>query len=288
MDILTVRHLWRLACGDAGVADGDVVFLPYTKDPAGTMYPASFHPPGDVASSALHNLLDADAAKAIDWQTSKRRIAVWVGMDDRAIAPVLRHELEHARQWQLGGGTPTFRLAAAIQRVLDACYGDLPYSGQIYNLSPHELDANGAASRFIRKLHGDEQADSLANDPQLDTGLFRRRPVPEPPDTLPTRLICHAGVWPDCTEEVFSQVGNLMGLLGSASPGGPELWSRLGEDPTMQQLVEDVRRTIPTKVDIESAASPQDGWLPHKTSIIAARDRARSLADLQPTPRYDL
>ncbi len=46
-------------------------------------------------------------------------ITCCVSIDDRLIAPVLRHELEHARQWKRGGRNPTFELVGLIERILN-------------------------------------------------------------------------------------------------------------------------------------------------------------------------
>jgi hypothetical protein len=156
----------------------------------------------------------------MDRELARCRITCCVSIDDRLIAPVLRHELEHARQWQRGGRNPTFELVGLIERILNrGGYAGLPASGQIYTLSPHERDANGAASRFIRRLIGDDEADLCAGERGLDPGLFRRRPEPEPLETMARRLICHAAAWPDTAESAYQLDQDLPKMLDRALPG---------------------------------------------------------------------
>jgi hypothetical protein len=279
VDEATVQHFWHLACADAEFADDQVVFLPYTRDPGGAVPGASFHPPGVLPSAELSELLDSHAAEQMDWELARCRITCCVSIDDRLIAPVLRHELEHARQWQRGGGNPTFELVGLTERILNrAGYAGLPASGQIYTVSPHERDANGAASRFIRRLIGDDEADLFAGERGLDPGLFRRRPEPEPPDTLARRLICHAAAWPDTAESAYQLDQDLPKMLDRALPGGSDLWRRMRDDSTLRMLVEEVGRTFPTKNSLDGIARPEKAWQSHKRAVIAAYEYAMGLA----------
>jgi hypothetical protein len=218
----------------------------------------------------------------MDLELARCRITCCVGIDDRLVAPVLRHELEHARQWQRGGGNPTFELVGLIERILNSAgYAGLPASGQIYTLSPHERDANGAASRFIRGLIGDDEADLCAKERELDPGLFRRRPEPEPPETLARRLICHAAVWPDTAEGVYQLAQDLPKILDRALAGGSDLWRCLRDDPTLRKLVEEVESTFPTRNSLDATARPEGAWQSHKRAVTAAYEHAESLA-IQP------
>jgi hypothetical protein len=282
MDVDAARTEFERAFEDAGF-DEDVVFIPYTK--ASRRVPrAAFHAPGKEASLDELIVLDDAGQRLMTGMKDRYRVACWIGMDDAVVRAVLRHELEHVRQWKWGGGDSAFVLALSEYETHDDVgYADLPANGQVYNLVPIELDANGAASRFIRATEGDGAADEWTAT--LDPGLFRRRPVPEPLETLPARLISYASVWPDA---LLRRLGDRVEAPGQhfdrVMPKGGELWADLQEDAKLIKLRRSVAATVPTAATIAQAPSLAEGWAPAKAAILAAVDRAREIAGLAPTP----
>lgn len=278
------RAAFDCARKDARLAADEVFFVPFSVPPPPTISAAAFYEPGAVPSPQEAGVLDASGLAIMQERRGKFRVTCYLGFpSDEHTTGIIRHELEHVVQFKGGGGTRTFKLAKALYEVLDHVgYQALPANGQVYNLIPIELDANGAASRFVRIVYGAEHADRLARE--VDPGIFRRRPGPEDVETLPMRLICHASIWPEEIEAVLPLLSNEgVGLFDALAPGGRAHWDRLKHDETLARLRAAVRGSVPSASNI-SLDDPEAGWRPTKASIIGAVDHARALSGLPPTP----
>jgi hypothetical protein len=298
-----------VACGDADVDARTLAFFPFDHD-ADDEFSAFALLPDEKTNQGHRSLLDRTRwAEAND--RTRARIFCWTGLDPRIIGPVLRHELEHVRQAEHHDGRRTMILAAGLMReaVLEETgYASVPGAPHVYNLNPAELDANGAGARFAFKLLGEEAYRLAAlKEPRLDPGLLKRRPPPEPIDTLPLRLICHAAVWADevlITIDRFGFAYPVLGLrpIDVAPPdardffefvatGGQALWDRLANDSEFQVL----RKAVPSTIPTASASAPykmtptaiEQAWIPAVLAVRAAVDRGRQLAGLGPTPQPD-
>jgi hypothetical protein len=91
------------------------------------------------------------------------RIVVWRDAELPIVAGRLRHELEHARQWdQLGADF--FELNELAIEVLRHKAGALEgCAGMYLNATPTELDCNAAAAMFLCNRHP-ESVDGLRQD----------------------------------------------------------------------------------------------------------------------------
>jgi hypothetical protein len=180
---------------------------------------------------------------------------------------------------------------------------------RIYNLNPAELDANGAGARYAFKLLGPE-AHRLAalGDRDLDSGVLRKRPGPEPLATLGLRLICHAATWP-------AEVLKVIDVFGMASPArvaggggidrpesqvffdlvtpeGRALWDELAADREYQARRQAVVDAIPSLHVDEHPETLSDDfieseWEAAMAAICCAVDYARDRAGLDATPRLN-
>jgi hypothetical protein len=282
MDRVTANEAFGRALEDARF-DEDVIFVPFINQPDNAPA-AALHAAGENSSPEELQPLDAEARKMMLAKRDSYRITCWLGLPDPVVRAVLRHELEHAKQWRWGGGKLMFQLALAERDVMDeVSYARLPANGQVYNLVPIELDANGAASRYARQVEGPDRADEYAAS--IDPGLFRLRPPPEPYETLALRVICHGAVWPEALEKFFGFYGPpLGGLLDQLVTDGRVLWQRLAADDMLIHLRQRVADAVPKVEDINNSESLEAGWRPTKTAILAAVDRARALTGLAPTP----
>jgi hypothetical protein len=149
------REAFQLALDDVDLNE-EVLFFPYGGPAPSAIAHAAFHAPDEPASADELSVFDEAGAKSLGQHQAHYRVVCWLGLPDPIILAVLRHELEHARQWKWGGGKKAFELAAAERDLMDDVgYRCLPANGQIYNLVPIELDANGAASQFVRSQEGD-------------------------------------------------------------------------------------------------------------------------------------
>ncbi len=156
---------------------------------------AVWHVPGD---ELVLDRLFLDRVQLADANLPEHRelhrIVVPAAPDDAiTLAALLRHELEHARQFD-ALGRPILRLQRWIEDAV------LPYKaaelnncgGGLINAVPTEVDCNAAASVYIAgRFSADERAAFREGD---------RRPLacsllpPEPFDTLPARMIAFAFV----------------------------------------------------------------------------------------------
>jgi hypothetical protein len=283
MEVAAAHEAFVRAQEDARF-DEKVLFFPYTTPPPPTVTSAAFHPPNEPAGPDELSVFSPVDAQALSANVRHYRVVCWLGLPDPVLEAVVRHELEHVKQWKWGGGREAFQLAAVEKETMDHVgYRGLPANGQVYNLVPIELDANGAASAFVRRAVGDEQADRWAAD--IDPGLFRRRPAPEDYSTLPSRLLCHGAIWPGPVERVFrGEVGTPADFFDRLVPDGAARWRELREDERLEELRTRVAETVPSAEAIRAAASLEEAWAPAKTAIRAAGDRARELMGLSPTP----
>jgi hypothetical protein len=104
---------------------------------------------------------------------------------DAAFAAKLRHELEHARQWEICGPEP-FMLMQLAREVHRRKTGGMVY-GAFLNQMPIEDDANAAASLFVRKRWPD-CVDELRRHEAYGT-LARAVLGPATPETLVVRMV---------------------------------------------------------------------------------------------------
>ncbi len=103
----------------------------------------------------------------------KWRAGVRIDQGPEAVAGLIRHELEHCRQYAIADpGTGLLNLHFAAQESLAPAH-DLPGSNELYNKIPMELDADAAASCFARRKFGDARIDALVAAGNPHRALFR-------------------------------------------------------------------------------------------------------------------
>jgi len=227
MDQEVLDKQWELALADAGV-DGETCrrydFNPReVKSPLG----AAWFPPGEVLELTDH-FPDGDLLEDANSPESRglHRVAVWPDRRESVIGARLRHELEHAAQWdRFGPGI--FRLYDLAYSVLAVRAAGLDGCASMYiNAVPIEQDANAASAMFLRRYHPDTIADLCldAGSRQLACSLMG----PERIETLPARMIAYIWLFRACCvgimeeeEQSFDQA------LETAYPGAGAYWRRL-------------------------------------------------------------
>ena len=190
----------------------------------------------------------------------------------------MRHELEHARQYDVGGGRGLYQLLDLVYEIGPERFGGLPQSGRFYNLLPSEQDANAAAARFARAQFNDIViAAQLAGESAV---LFRQA-VESHPETLAPRLISFAAIWSKTFEErVAHAERQLHATLALASPYGGALWSALRADSEFQSLSAQVTAREPTVSTFTGLAPSEitDRWRQLAAAVESAMIRARDVA----------
>lgn len=137
--------------------------------------------------------LAADDAAAADQPPllQKHRIATAPIVDlepplaEAALAAKLRHELEHARQWEICG-PEAFMLMLLALEVHRRKTGRMIY-GTFRNQMPIEDDANAAASLFVRRIRPDSVEDLRRH--KAYGPLVRATIGPADPETLVVRMV---------------------------------------------------------------------------------------------------
>jgi hypothetical protein len=140
--VAAIRPEWEAARADAGFAETDARLYPFAGiQSADGDHPYYFVPGHDlVQSEKFPDELGGRLQDANEHRDS-HRIAISVGAPTVALGAKLRHELEHARQFD-AHGKPLFNLNDLALATLSERVGGLPGGGVLYNLNPMEIDAN--------------------------------------------------------------------------------------------------------------------------------------------------
>src|SRR3954454_5979852 len=107
LDLDRLRQELEAACADAGIALASlVVWVVDATWAAGTTPLAYLHPEGVVRPGTVRVFRAVGAVRADASGKRTHRLALWrglPGLPDTALGPMIRHELEHARRWELSG-----------------------------------------------------------------------------------------------------------------------------------------------------------------------------------------
>jgi hypothetical protein len=229
IDMEQLEPVWEAALAHAGYEVGAALLYPFEGARASDGSGAVHFPPGHEIGEA--DQMDHEGYIRVANEPKNRdlhRIALWTGVDPPVLAGRLRHELEHARQWDRFG-QPIFDLYDLLLReVLPAKAGGLDGClGMYFNAIPAEQDANAAAAIFVHDQQGDDAIAALCRDPDyrnLGCSLLGAQPL----DTLPARMVAFAFTHRDCCELVAkSYDGDFAEVLDNRFEGAGDLWRRL-------------------------------------------------------------
>jgi hypothetical protein len=183
-------------------------------------YPTDAVAPPDQVPDA------ADRAR-VNAQLDRHRVGVWAEGKSRAVVgALLRHELEHVRQWQRLRARQDALYTIAKDLLwrkagnLDGCQGGL------INTIPAEDDCNAAAAIYVREHHKDAVAEICRSDDfrHLACSLVG----PQPIETLPARTVAWMFVHSDlCAQVVEGQASSFGEILRAANPRDQELWDAI-------------------------------------------------------------
>jgi hypothetical protein len=182
LDLNGLRKDLVAACGDAGVDPGSVVvFVVPFRQPEGTTPLAYLNPSGQVRPDTVAVFRAVGAARAEFRRATAHRLAVWQELPEfpaAALGPMLRHELEHARRFELSG--PAFFEADDLLRAAVRAAG-----GHAYALLPSELEANAASAAYAARVLTTAQLAELRAVPECASLLDGATP---PPDVVEATL----------------------------------------------------------------------------------------------------
>jgi hypothetical protein len=182
LDTKALREELVEACADAGVdARSVVIWVVRVMQPEGTTPLAYLNPSGEVRPDTVAVFRAVGATRAARWAGSAHRLAVWQELPEfpaAALGPMLRHELEHARRFELSG--PAFFEADDLVRAAVRVAG-----GHGYALLPSELEANAASAAYAARALSASQLAELRAVPECAALLDGANP---PPDVVEATL----------------------------------------------------------------------------------------------------
>jgi hypothetical protein len=136
---------------------------------------------------------------------------------------ILRHELQHALQFDASGEPPFEIDEVLIDHVLSVRAGGIRGSMALYNTKPMEIDGNAAAALFLKDVHP-EHLETIQAGPcgQLGRSLVG----PEDPSTFLTRQICFLYIHRDICRLACKEIP-VANWIRTYSDEGAEIWERL-------------------------------------------------------------
>lgn len=142
------------ALADAGFDQSQILIIPCPARSSDGLL-AKCWPGGQRIHDGDYELTEADLATANSRNYRQfPKVAVHVGHSPELVAALLRHELEHVRQFQaLNCAQALHDEAVKALQPLRA----IPNSGKFYQLIPMERDANAAARNFVRQHYGSQR-----------------------------------------------------------------------------------------------------------------------------------
>jgi hypothetical protein len=227
---------WHAALADAGFDDRDVHLVvcagaPVTESPKGVSYNRGDELKGareaDGIVVAAQKLSEANAPENV----SRYRVAVLEDFDQddpvelALIAAIMRHELEHCRQWE--AGSQASELYGLVDEVIACvCGDDEERRGELTNTQPIEADANAASSKHLRGRYPNAIPALAAGE---DHFLADRVNPPGPPEQLVERTVAFLHQFADVCNEPHGRPANttFADILDQWLPGSGDIWRRL-------------------------------------------------------------
>lgn len=216
---------------NAGLTADQVRFFRLAELGTRNIGAAWFRPHADIEPDDPH--FPGDDAQREDANSDEcrklHRIAVPAEPDDRVLfAALVRHELEHARQWD--AHPIIFDLQDFIENdVLTEIAGGLDgCGGGLINTVPSEMDCNAAASVYIASRFSSAEIQRIRNGPNRFLACSLIGPLP--PETLPTRMIAFAYIHRAAVERHAQRRGfPVTSILFSLDRKARDYWVRLEE-----------------------------------------------------------
>jgi hypothetical protein len=227
MDPRVLDEQWSLALCDAGLNPAACRRYDFAATGADDGVGAVWFPPGEELKLTEHFpaqswLEDANSPA----NRGLHRVGVWPDARAAVVGARLRHELEHAVQWERFGPRlfdlydVTHSVLAVKAAGLDGC------AGMYINAIPSEQDANAASAMFLRRHHVDT-IDALCQDDdsrQLACSLIG----PEPLETLPARMVAYIWLYRAICLALAEQQGQSFDqVLDATFPEAGAYWRRL-------------------------------------------------------------
>jgi hypothetical protein len=260
---------WARACAHAEVespAEARLYYLPgepINHQGALHLHPGSLAVPDDEFPFTRGQLDDANRQEHRDLH----RVAIRDVPDEATTLGLLRHELEHARQYRFDPAVYEFMEIAVI--LVGRAFGDaepetLRGSGVLYNALAHETDANRAAAACVRAYDVEPTA---ASSPWYDH-LFRDEQDPDLASLAP-RLVAACALFPRYTDPALGAIRDFDAKLEALGRGLAEWWSTVRPAAGLDSYAREAISAIPTPAQVEAGEAPGDAWRPAEERVDA-------------------
>jgi hypothetical protein len=231
VDVHQVEEEFEAALEDAALSHTECFVRLTDRSPTDTGLGAQWFQPG-MTIDADANLVTEELAAELNSRQHRHRHRVIVRrpltsipVSIAAFSGKLRHELEHARQWN-ACGLPVFQLSEVADWVLARKVAGLPGGRVFTNLKPIEQDANAASALFLSRRMPDA-IESILNDPE-HAPLARSLTPPGSPETLVTRMVAFLYLFEDlCSALEATWAIGFAEHLDQIAPGAGALWQTL-------------------------------------------------------------
>lgn len=221
----------EFALADAALSNSSIFvhvhYRAYEREgkPSGHYGPTQHADPNDELGLGVDDLAKLNDQKVL----ALDRIVPYADYESKPeerwlFAGLLRHELEHARQWQKFGEA-AFRLSQQIDGIHYARFADPPEEKYLYRAKPDEQDANAAAASYLAARFPD--APSLLHTDEWYP-LVWSYTRPEPTTTLIARSVCFLFQYASLCEHVTAKDGKAYAdVLDEITPSAGRLWRTL-------------------------------------------------------------
>lgn len=236
MDAQQIHEEWEAALDDAGLTSEQCVLLLSDRPPTEKGRGAQWFQPGMTIQADDDDLVTEELAEEANSLENRDRHRIVVrrtlANDPVSVAGFsgkLRHELEHARQWD-ACGLPAFQLNELADWVLTPKLRGIPRGSIFTNLKPVEQDANAASAMFLLARWPDEVT-LLLDDPD-NAPLVRSLTPPGSFDTLVTRMIAFLYIYEElcaALEARYKWAISFADHLDGIALGAGALWKTLGK-----------------------------------------------------------
>jgi hypothetical protein len=276
----SLSQLWTLARQDAGFDPGTEVRLyPLSGTPPANGRRAMHLEPGSEVvwepdvTLTRNQIADANRPDVI----GLHRIAVFDNQAPPVLLGLLRHELQHARQWQddraaYQAGELLVDMLGRVAAYTSAGIG----ASSLYNVLPLERDANAAASTLLREHFGEVSDRKLVAEHGQILDFDPSWALTEP---LGTHTMEAAALHPDEFEDACRHGGrDLDATLSALHPDGPVLWKGLKANDVLNAKRAAFPAQVPDPAEIAAAGEkPGAAWRPLHNAFLEAMAVARAL-----------
>jgi hypothetical protein len=267
---------WLGALADAGYTPSDarLYLLAGARPSSGRS--AMWFEPGSIVYRTLETPFSPAQLRDVNDPVIRQqhRVCAFFAERPAVVIAKMRHELEHARQWDVAG-KEVFDIYKHVYDMGSILFGGLPQSGRFYSLVPAEQDANAAAARFAQAHLSPE---AITAEIAGDQSVLFRSPAVTDPLTLLNRMVGFAAIWRTTFEQVLSDAGeSLATVLDSAAL---TLWRELEADQVFQSLCE------PSASQQRAQAHPTSPAGPRQPSGMNGYDSPTQSTPQQPEPPH--